>query len=190
MNEIRRKDREMNMDFAYSIIDKAEFGTLATLNEDGSPYCMPISIARQDNKIYIHSSHQGSKIANIKRNPNISISFVGDVNVPSPITNEEFEKMISSSGSLGKLTSQKFTTEYESAVVFGTANIVEDKDEKILGLKLISEKYVPDNMPYFNAAIGASLEITCVIRIDIEKVTGKRKKFDKDSVEMKWGRME
>ena len=79
MNQMRRKDREMDVDFAYSIIDKADFGTLATVNEDGQPYCIPISIARQDNKIYIHSAYKGRKIENIKRNPNVSMSFVGDV---------------------------------------------------------------------------------------------------------------
>ena len=45
-------------------------------------------------------------------------------------------------------------------------------------------------MPYFEAAIEGSLKITCVIRIDIERITGKRKKYDKGGVEMKWGRME
>lgn len=187
MKEMRRKDREMDMDFAYSIIDKAEFATMATINEDGRPYCIPVSAARLEDKIYIHSAYKGSKIENIKRNPQVCMSFVGDVKVPPPIKEEEVYELI---GSIGKLMSTKFTTEYESAVAFGTANIVEDKDEKVLGLRLICEKYVPENMPYFNAAINASLDITCVIRIDIEKVTGKRKKSDKDGVEMKWGRME
>jgi len=177
----------MDMDFAYSIVDKAEFATISSLNEDGSTYCIPISVARQNDKIYVHSAYKGTKIENIKRNPKVCMSFVGDVKVPPPIKEEEVEEL---AGSIGKLMSKKFTTEYESAVVFGIANIVEDKDEKILGLKLISEKYVPGNMPFFNAAIEASLDRTCVIRVDIEKITGKRKKFDKNGEEMKWGRME
>ena len=187
---MRRKDREMDKDFAYSIIDKSEFGTLATLNEDGTPYCIPISTARQGDKIYIHSAYQGRKIENIKRNPNISISFVGDVKVPTPITKEEYEKAISDGGGIGKIVSKKFTTEFESAVIFGTVEIVEDKDEKTLGLKLISEKYVPENMPYFEDAIEASLDRTCVLRIDIKEITGKRKKYDREGIEMKWGRID
>lgn len=42
--EMRRKDRKMDIEFAYSIIDKADFGTLATVTEDGVPYCIPIPI--------------------------------------------------------------------------------------------------------------------------------------------------
>jgi nitroimidazol reductase NimA-like FMN-containing flavoprotein (pyridoxamine 5'-phosphate oxidase superfamily) len=38
---MRRKDREMDDDFAKQVIDKAAFATLATVNEDGSPYCAP-----------------------------------------------------------------------------------------------------------------------------------------------------
>lgn len=190
MKEMRRKDREMDEKFAYSIIDKAEFGTLATIDEDGNPYCIPISFARCDNKIYIHSAHQGSKIENIKRNPKVCISFVGDINVPAPGSAGELEEAMKDPKTFGKKASGKFTTEFESTVVFGMASIVDDNEEKILGLRLLSEKYCPWNMPYFDAAIENSLRVTCVIRIDIESITGKRKKYDKDGVEMKWGRME
>lgn len=190
MKNMRRKDRQMGEDFAYSIIDKAQFGTMATINEDGIPYSLPISFARDDNKIYIHSAYQGTKIENIKRNPKISMSFVGDVNVPPQISKEELEEAMKEAETFRKNASELFTTEFESTVIFGNANIVEDEEEKILGLKLISQKYTPWYMPYFDLGIEGALKITCVIRIDIEHIAAKRKKYDKDGVEMKWGRME
>lgn len=188
MNQMRRKDREMDKDFAYAVIDKAEFGTLATVNADGNPYCIPISIARKGDKIYLHSAKLGTKIENIMRNPKICMSFVGNVHVPvelnddkSPNSNEE---------NIHKTLETRFTTEFESAVVFGTINIVDDKNEKIEGLRLITEKYSPNDMPYFDAAIDMSYNVTYVLRVDIEHVTGKRKKFDKNGIEMKFKRME
>lgn len=190
MSEMRRKDREMDKAFSYSIIDKAEFGTLATINEDGSPYCVPVSMARNEDKIYIHGTSQSTKIDNIERNPKVCMSFVGDVKALPPSPREEFEKDLQDPAAFRKIASNKFTTEYESAVIFGTAHIIENTEEKILGLKLLSEKYSPENMPYFDAAIENSLKVTCVLRIDIEKITGKRNKFDKDGIEMKWGRLE
>ena len=45
-------------------------------------------------------------------------------------------------------------------------------------------------MDHFQDAIDRSLGRTAVIRVDITKVTGKRKKYDASGVEMKWGRME
>lgn len=187
---MRRADREMDRDFAYSIVDKSEFGTIATSGKDGIPYAVPVSTARDGDTIYIHGSCEGRKIGNIRENPNVSIAFVGDVKVPSPIDASEFEMAKDAKTSLGKLVSKKFTTEFESAVIFGKAYVVEDDREKVHGLKLISEKYTPGNMPYFDSAIEASLERTCVVKIEIESITGKRKKYDSSGEEMKWGRQE
>lgn len=190
MKEMRRKDRQMDEAFAYSVIDKAEFGTIATVNEDGSPYAVPVSMVRLDNKIYIHSATKGNKVENILRNPKVCMSFVGDVHVPDPGPKEELEEALKDIEKFKKLADEKFTTEFESAVIFGEAVLVTDKEEKILGLRLLCEKYNPWNMPYFDAAVDSGFNITHVIRIDIDEITSKRKKYNKDGIEMKWGRIE
>lgn len=179
MGNMRRKDREMDKSFALGIIDKAPFGTLATVNKDGTPYCIPISYVRYENTIYMHSAFQGTKIDNIKSNPKITMSFVGEVKVPFP----NLESESSTKGS------SVFTTEFESAVITGTASIIEDTEEKMLGLRLICEKYTPNNMRFFDEVVRSAINITCVMKIDIESITGKRKKYDVNGEEMKWGRM-
>jgi nitroimidazol reductase NimA-like FMN-containing flavoprotein (pyridoxamine 5'-phosphate oxidase superfamily)/ribosomal protein S18 acetylase RimI-like enzyme len=166
---MRRKDREMDVDFAYSVIDNAEYGTLATVNDDGYPYCIPLSYARQDDKIYFHSALQGLKIENLHRDSRVCMSFVGNVKVPPEYIDQ-------------------FTTEFESAVIFGEANLVHAQDEKITALKLISEKYCPEQMESFVEAVESSLKITNIVRIDINHITAKRKKYDSSGKEMKWGR--
>lgn len=180
MIEMRRKDREMDGNFAYGVIDKAEYGTLATINEDNTPYCIPISFVRNEYKIYIHSAFQGTKINNIKANNCVTMSFVGDINIPFP----------DHESSIGVKGSGVFTTEYESAIIKGTANFIDDEEEKILALRLLCEKYCPNNMQFFDEASSSSLKNTCVIRIDIEDIKGKRKKYDSNKQEMKWGRTE
>lgn len=175
--------------FAYSIIDKAEFGTLSTINEDGTPYCVPISMVRKDDIVYIHSATQGNKIENILRNPKVCMSFVGEVQVPPPGSKDELKDALNDLETFKKLASEKFTTQFESAIIFGDAVIVTDRDEKVLGLRLLCEKYNPWNMAYFEAAVEGAYKITNVIRIEIKEITGKRKKYDKDGIEMKWGRM-
>ena len=45
-------------------------------------------------------------------------------------------------------------------------------------------------MHMFDAAVERSLSRTGVWKIEISSITGKRKKYDKDGVEMKYGRME
>ena len=39
---MRRKDREMDRDFALQVLDKCEYAVLATVNPDGTPYCLSL----------------------------------------------------------------------------------------------------------------------------------------------------
>ena len=70
----------------------------------------------------------------------------------------------------------KFTTRYTSAILTGTAREVTDEAEKIRALRAICEKYTPENMSRFDAAIAKSLSRTGIWRIDVTDITGKCKK--------------
>ena len=67
---------------------------------------------------------------------------------------------------------------------------MENSAEKHRGLYLLAQKYTPTDLELFEDAMSASLEHTAVIRIDLERITGKRKKYDSKGEEMKWGRIE
>jgi nitroimidazol reductase NimA-like FMN-containing flavoprotein (pyridoxamine 5'-phosphate oxidase superfamily) len=83
----------------------------------------------------------------------------------------------------------KFSIEYESAIISGTASEVTDKEEKIHALELISRRYDPGGMANFDAMARKSLDVTAIWKIHIDEISGKRKKLDKDGKEMKFGRM-
>ena len=153
---MRRKDREMDKEFAYTVLDAAPYVTLA-MAEKGLPYCIPISPARSEDSLYFHCALEGLKNDLLSAQPKVCISAVSYVR---PVEG-------------------KFTTEFSSAVAFGTARFITDDAEKIKALRLICEKYTPDNMPNFDAAISASLGRTGVVRIDLDSVTGKQKKIKK-----------
>lgn len=186
---MRRKDREMNQDFGLMVIDKARFATMAMVTEDGKPYAIPVSPARVGDVIYIHSAREGIKLDHLRNNPEVTMVFVGDVHVPDPITPEEYQEY-KAADKIGIFASTRFTTEYESAILQGWVNFVEDEEETIQGLRAISEKFTPLNMDYFEEAARSGLHRVQVLRIDILDVTAKRKKFDSAGEEMKWGRME
>ena len=65
-------------------------------------------------------------------------------------------------------------------------------DENMLhGLRLICERFLPQHMDAFDESIARSLSRTAVVRITLtEPPIGKRKQYDKEGVEMKYGRME
>jgi nitroimidazol reductase NimA-like FMN-containing flavoprotein (pyridoxamine 5'-phosphate oxidase superfamily) len=74
--------------------------------------------------------------------------------------------------------------------VKGLAQEVTEPQEKIHGLRLLASRYTPDNMDHFDAAVADSLSRTAIWKISIAEITGKRKKYDAQGVEMKFGRME
>ena len=44
MNTIRRIDRKTSDEDAMRVLSESLYGTLATINEDGSPYCVSFSM--------------------------------------------------------------------------------------------------------------------------------------------------
>ncbi|MDE5756490.1 MAG: pyridoxamine 5'-phosphate oxidase family protein [Clostridia bacterium] len=151
---MRRKDRQMPKEWAMEIVDKCEWATLATIDTDGMPYCIPLSIARIGDAIYFHCAREGKKIDCFNRNANVCISCVGNTHRPD----------------------DEFTTKYESAMVFGNISQVLEDKEKIDALRAICQRHTPANMPNFDEAIARSLAITAIWKVTIDDIDGKRRK--------------
>lgn len=158
----------MPEDFALSVADKCEYAVLSMTDTDGDPYCVPVSIAREGMTLYFHSAKTGFKAEAMRKHPKVCVACVGNTH----------------------LVPEQFTTEYESAVIRGTAHEVLDEEEKKKALRLICERYTPSNMGGFERAVSESLFRTAIWRIEITEITGKRKKYDSQGIEMKYGRME
>ena len=122
---------------------------------------------------YFHGALEGKKLEAIKAHPEVCLSAVTHC---TPTVGPK-------NGS--------FTLQYKSAIAFGKAEIVTDEAEKIHGLRLVCERFLPQHMDAFDQSIARSLSRTVVVRITLtEPPTGKRKQYDKKGVEMKYGRME
>ncbi len=187
---MRRKDREMDKEFGLKIIDKSKYGVLSMVDEENKPFGLPLSIVRDGDNLYFHSAQGGRKVDILKRNPNVSIAFIGHIQVPENFTEDELKSMAKDESKATVFISSVFTTEYESAIVEGKAKLIKDEEEKIKAMRLICEKYTPSKMDYFNIAIKAGLKKANLYKIEIERLTAKRKKYDKGGKEMKYGRME
>lgn len=65
---------------------------------------------------------------------------------------------------------------YDSAVALGEAEIVTDNAEKIMALRLLCQRFLPDYMGNFDEAIKRSLDRTTVVKITLtEPPVGKSK---------------
>lgn len=187
---MRRKDREMPVEFGLEVIDRASYGVLSLVNENGEPYGVPLSIVRDGNTLYFHSAQDGSKVKALAGNNLVSVAFVGEVSVPELYSNRELNEIVKDENEAGLLLSRVFTTEFESAIVKGRVELVEDKDEKVKAMKLVCQKHTPTKMAYFPLAVEAELPKANVYRIVIEEIKAKRKRYDSTGEEMKWARME
>ena len=164
----------MDAAFALEVLDKAPYVTVSFTKPDGTPYGVPLSLARTNDKtFYFHCAMEGEKLDCIATNPMVALSAVTRC---TPTVGPK-------DGS--------FTLQYKSAMAIGKAEIVTDKDEKIEALRTICLRFLPHHMDAFDDAIARSLERTAVVKITLTAPpTGKRKQYDKQGEEMKYGRME
>lgn len=171
---MRKASREMPADWALEVMRKAPYITVSFIRPDGTAYGLPLSLASTDGKNwYFHCAPEGEKLDAIAAHPEVCLSAVTKC---APTVGPK-------DGS--------FTLQYRSAVAFGRATLVTDEQEKIEALRAISERFLPQHMDAFDEAIRRSLHRTAVVRITLTSApTGKRKQYDRQGEEMKYGRME
>lgn len=164
----------MDSQWALEVMHKAPYITVSFVDADNNAYGLPLSLASEDDvNWYFHGALEGKKLAAIEAHPNVCLSAVTRC---TPTVGPK-------DGS--------FTLQYKSAIAFGKAEIVTTDAEKIHGLRLICQRFLPTHMDAFDQSVARSLSRTIVVRITLtEPPTGKRKQYDKDGVEMKYGRME
>jgi nitroimidazol reductase NimA-like FMN-containing flavoprotein (pyridoxamine 5'-phosphate oxidase superfamily) len=182
---MRRKDREMNLDFAREVIDRSPYGVLACVTPEGKPYAIPLSITRAGERLFFHSAAAGSKVDYLPDGQEVSLTFVSHLQVPELFSLGELSKIANEPGAASRLGSKVFTTEFESACVQGRVYELTDPAEKISGLRCICEKFTPEKMAFFELAAENALKITKVYEIKIDSLTGKRKRFDAQGNELK-----
>lgn len=148
--QMRRKDRELDKEKSIELLKRSEYGILSTIGESGYCYGIPLNFVYFDNAIYFHCAKEGHKLENIRYNNKVSFTLVGKTEV----------------------IPEKFSTKYESVVVFGNAEEIEG-DEKEKALIALIEKYSPDFKEAGLEYIKRDKDRTIVIKILIEKVSGK-----------------
>lgn len=149
--EMRRKEKEMTKKETLEVLANAEYGVLSTISEDNTPYGTPMNFVYLDGTIYFHCALEGHRLENIKRNHNVCFSVVDSV----------------------KLMPDKFNTQYRSAAVFGTIQVVHDTEEKRKGIIAIMEKLSSDYHDAGIEYINSAFDKLCVLKLEISHMTGK-----------------
>lgn len=166
---MRKKSREMDSRWALEVMHRAPYITVSFVDAEGGAYGLPLSLASGDDvHWYFHCALEGKKLDAIKAHPEVCLSAVTRC---TPTVGPK-------DGS--------FTLQFQSAIAFGNAEIVDSNEEKTEALRLICERFLPQHMDAFAAAIERSLHRTAVVKITLtEPPVGKRKLYDKNGDEIK-----
>lgn len=153
---MRRKEREVtDKALIESIIKKADVCRLAMI-DNNIPYIVALNFGYSSsiNCFYFHCSPEGRKMDIIKQNK--KVCFQMDVD----------HELIIAKKACG------YTMNFKSIVGYGKITIVDTKEEKIQGLNAIMQQYT--NQSQFDYS-DKMLDITTILRLDIEEITAKQK---------------
>ena len=153
MKEMRRKDRAITQEEAIVLLNKAEYGVLSTVTENGKPYGVPLNFCIIDHCLYFHCAIEGQKIDNIKKNKSVSFCVVGNT----------------------EILPDKFGTKYESVIVSGEVEEVFDINKQI-ALEGLLQKYSSEFFKKGIKYIEELREKTRVFKITVINLTGKARK--------------
>lgn len=168
--KIRRREKQLTVEECHEILEKAEYGTLATMGADGYPYAVTVNYVFLGGNIYFHCATVGHKLDNIEHCSNVSFNVVTDVWViPLVYQRESNDTKESFNG---------FDTNFNSVIIFGEAEEVFEEEKKD-GLEAFLKKFLNDDdykkykgegIDYIKKSMGK----TKLVKIKIAQLTGKR----------------
>ncbi len=164
--DVKRKDRAVEDEtWIRTMLRQTPIGVLATCT-DGQPYLTSrhFWFDEEVGAIYMHGAPEGRTHNNVEANPSVcfTVSEMGRL-LPAP-----------SAFGMG--------SEFASVVIFGRAQFVTDTKEKERALQSLLEKYFT-HLVYgrdYRGIQPEELARTAVLRIDIERWSGKRRQAPED----------
>ncbi|KAF6244086.1 flavin-nucleotide-binding protein [Nitrosopumilus sp. b1] len=154
--EIKSKQR------IREFLNEEHVGRVASIDDSGFPQIIPMNFVYLDDAIYMHSHTRGEKIDNVRQNNKVGFEVDRELEfLPSYFEDPKNASLAD--------------TLYISVVIKGRAVIVNDKDEKVLALNGLMEKYQPEG---HYEPLNSSMEVlneVAVIKVIPESIRGKYK---------------
>lgn len=153
MKVMRRNDKKITDEAElWQIIDDSPYVVVAFKAD--APYAVPLDFSRLDRSIYVHCAREGRKLDMIAQNNEVFLLFVN------------YGGTFCHTPGVACGVSTKFT----SVMAKGVASLVDDASEKERAFWQMLDKHNIERMPMPQAAV----EKTCVFKVDIFEMSGKR----------------
>ncbi|MBN9490837.1 MAG: pyridoxamine 5'-phosphate oxidase family protein [Alphaproteobacteria bacterium] len=154
--QVRRTDKLMAGERAHQMLAAGYCGRLATVSEDGSPYCVPLLYVWLDGEIFVHNTAaRGHLRANVDHEPRVcfEVDEVGEV-----FDYGRFECDVSIS--------------HRSVIAFGRIRVIEDRGLKQRFCDALMAKYHGRDVGR-PKGFYPRLDGITVYAITVERLTGK-----------------
>jgi len=154
--QVRRADRAMSEERARQVLAQGYSGRLATIGQDGFPYCIPLLYLSMDGEVLLHTTAaRGHLRTNIEANPRVCFEMDEQEGV------FDYGRFECDSG-----------LAYRSLCLFGRIRIVDDVQAKQRFCEALMEKY---GKPETKRPKGffPRIDAITVYAITIERITGK-----------------
>ena len=150
--EMRRNRQQLTEAECIEILRKNTSGVLAVSGDSGYPYAVPLSYVYDNCTLYFHCGKSGHKLDAINTNSKVSFCVIDqDLVVP-----------------------HEYTTYFRSVIIFGLASVVNREDEIHSAIEKLAIKYYPgDSKDNRDLAIQKEYNALCIVKIQIEHMTGK-----------------
>ncbi|MBI3477169.1 MAG: pyridoxamine 5'-phosphate oxidase family protein [Acidobacteria bacterium] len=125
---------------------------------DGQPFVIPTSYGRDGNVLYIHGSAASRMLRNLSQGIRvcITVTLLDGLVLARSIFNHSMN--------------------YRSVVILGTATLVDDPEEKLKALRVLTEHIIPHRWDDSRQPNEKELKATSALRVPIEEFSAKVRK--------------
>jgi nitroimidazol reductase NimA-like FMN-containing flavoprotein (pyridoxamine 5'-phosphate oxidase superfamily) len=122
---------------------------------DGQPFVIPTSYGRHEDVLYIHGSAASRMLRNVSGGIPlcVTVTLLDGLVLARSIFNHSMN--------------------YRSVVVLGTGTAIEDREEKLTALRLLSEHIVPGRWSEARPPNEKELKATTILRVPIQEFSAK-----------------
>src|SRR5580698_1706222 len=152
---VREADRAVyDREVAYRILDEG-FLCHVGFVADGQPFVIPTSYGRTGDSLYVHGSAASRMLRNLKDGVPVcvTVTLLDGLVLARSIFNHSMN--------------------YRSVVVLGKAMLVDDPEEKLEALRILSEHIIPGRWDDVRQPNDRELKATSVLRLPIEEFSSK-----------------
>jgi len=152
---VREADRAVyDRETVYRILDEGFICHIGFV-VDGQPFVIPTSYGRQGASLYIHGSAASRMLRHMKDGAPVcvTVTLLDGLVVARSVFNHSMN--------------------YRSVVILGKATLVEDPQEKLTALRVLSEHILPGRWDDARQPNERELKVTSVLRLPIEEFSAK-----------------